>query len=337
MKPLTSSKYKIFSVIIITSLTAIRINCQSATSKCVYVGQCSQICTKQNKCLCIDGFELDQEDSKSCYPTDPNWRIVFNTITTVGYLARGSGSMEWSPEHDSTFDVSVKSLTYDARNEVVYYVCNITALKRDSSHVYIFRTFLEGAFTPFTISYRDLVSPDSVAFDWITGNLYFVDTSLMAIIACENATKDCAAVLERSGLSTGKLISLDPNLGIMFWIELDRNKTAIYRASMDGNYVGAVGLPRYYAINSLAIDQGGKRLYWSEPGDIKIYSADYDGKNLRTLKYGPVSMVRSIDIFGDKLYWMEEVGSGANNKILVQVNYTRNFLMDIISTKNRLF
>ncbi len=55
--------------------------------------------------------------------------------------------------------------------------------------------------------------PMGIAFDWITGNVYFADTKWRLIAVCGYNSTSCAVIIKEPSDASIKDIALHPNLG----------------------------------------------------------------------------------------------------------------------------
>lgn len=57
-----------------------------------------------------------------------------------------------------------------------------------------------------------LLLPEGIAFDWITGNIYFADSNYSHIGVCRNDSSMCAVLIQEA-IDKPRDIALHPNLG----------------------------------------------------------------------------------------------------------------------------
>lgn len=57
-----------------------------------------------------------------------------------------------------------------------------------------------------------MLLPEGIAFDWITGNIYFADSNYSHIGVCRNDTSVCA-VLVQEAIDKPRDIAVHPNQG----------------------------------------------------------------------------------------------------------------------------
>lgn len=319
----------IFQSLVVHWLTSAEL---SPGGVCSYEKGCSQTCTN-GSCACIDGFIMGA-DGKSCMPIDMNWIILFNTKDTLGYLTRNGDGAELQSADDSRYQVQVKSMSFDARNELVYCVVQVSSAISKGTAV-VDRRMLYSQGESVIMNNTDLLSPESVAFDWISGNLYYIATatSLRSIIVCGNATgniiNDCALVLTRPNISTEHSIILSPNFGMMFWVEISDDMTVIQGAGMDGQFIRIIEKSRSSPILGIAVDQGSSRIYWTVEGTLE--SSEFDGTMRRTINLGH-SKVSVFSVFGDKFFWPEKEGK----TLSIQVSWYIHVHVDVITELSKL-
>lgn len=148
-----------------------------------------------------------------------------------------------------------------------------------------------------------LATPEDIAVDWLTGNLYFTDGSLMHIAVCSNDGTHCA-VLVNEDVYNPRSIALLPQQGQMFWSDWGK-KPMISRSQMDGSnamvFVGDdVNWP-----NGITLDWPNDRLYWVDAKLKTIESIGLDGKNRRKVIEGVLKHPYGIAVFENDIYWSD--------------------------------
>ena len=114
------------------------------------------------------------------------------------------------------------------------------------------------------------------------------------------------------GEERGRLVtdfSLDVREGNLYWVELDGDSAAIYRADLDGsNVVGIYKPGGRVAISSLIVDTAGGQIYWREyqwlhgPPLESQKRADLDGSNPENVDF-LLPWGYAFDSAAGKLYW----------------------------------
>lgn len=147
-----------------------------------------------------------------------SWELVFTLSFNddLGYdpeyevgKAHLSNNQSWIENLTPNISFAeVFSATTDVKNNLVYW----TASEKGQTVVY--RSVLSW---PLPVIKQIFVNTgiyeaNGISYDWITGNIYFIDSKTRQIIVCPpiNATR-CAVVLE--DFSVPSKIALDPNRG----------------------------------------------------------------------------------------------------------------------------
>lgn len=321
------------TLLVITSVLLLCVLAQSSPqlqSSCSEFGQCSQVCKSDNSgCSCITGFTI-ADNKKSCIPTvDPNLKIIFGGDKWIGVIERDENGTEYTEKifpretENSTYsDFSVRGVTYDVRRRLIFWTDDgsQTTPRYSGSRANrppkirpVYRTSLDSPTEPETMFSITVMNPNGIAFDWITGNLYFTDIGLKQIIACRtDVWNKCAVIVsQRHGLTRPMDVVLHPNLGIMFWTE-DHDPAGIFRAGMDGSSVQPIITSDIKDPMGITVDQGGARIYWADWNFHRIDSANFDGSGRRVITASTNGV--SLDILGDTLIW-----SDRSSPALIQV------------------
>lgn len=286
---------------------------------CSEIHQCSQICrNNRSECACIDGFTLG-ESGKSCIPSvDPQLHILFGGAQFLGRIDRdsfgGKHTRMLLPENYQTYSkFVVKSLTYDARKETIYWIGSRNTTESSSGSAnpelsnlnrFIFRSSISRIEQPKQLLTVIHITPSDIAYDWITGNLYFTDATLRQIIACRTDAQNMCALIagETQGVSRPMSIALHPNLGIMFWTE-NGEPARIFRAGLDGSSGRPIVKSEVVEPMGITIDQGAARIYWADWFYLHIMSSDFNGDKIRVVTAS--SYGARLDILGDTLVWSD--------------------------------
>eukprot|EP00118_Oscarella_pearsei_P008228 m.41639 g.41639 ORF g.41639 m.41639 type:complete len:859 (+) comp33209_c0_seq3:2643-5219(+) len=130
--------------------------------------------------------------------------------------------------------------------------------------------------------------PTAVAFDWMGGNLFYVDKSLKEIGVCrvnvaEVGQQNCKLIF-RSDLGSPTSVAVDPASGYIYWTDSDIKFNRIERSFMsgDGREVivtgGGIDSPR-----TVALDLVNRKLYWTEYHSNEIGVSNLDGSRRSVL------------------------------------------------------
>ncbi|KPM05640.1 low-density lipoprotein receptor-related protein 6-like protein [Sarcoptes scabiei] len=156
----------------------------------------------------------------------------------------------------------------------------------------------------FDVITTGIESPESLACDWITKKLYWVDSETNHIDV-SNYDGSHRTVLFWKDLDQPRTIVLVPSDGIMFWSDWGETPK-IEKASMDGNHStreiiikNNISWP-----NGLTVDYVTKTLYFADAKLGYISSCDFEGRNFKTV-VSNVSQIFALTLTGNILYWTE--------------------------------
>ena len=286
--------------------------------ECENYGTCDQKCMNtagSYMCSCQTGYEF-HEDKNICKAEGGEALMVFSIKSEIRAIYL-----------DSEVYFSV---TRDLQHAV--------AVSLDANYVYwsdikdgdeaIFRSLEDGSEQEIIVT-TGLSSPDEIAVDWITGNIYFTDSGYMHIGVCNKDGTYCTIIIkDRNEKPRG--LALLPSSGIMYWTEWGSN-SRILMGGMDGRNGSALITENLEWPNSLTIDYANNRLYWVDSKLKVIESIRLDGSDRRTILHGIAKRPFSIAVFENKLYWSDWISNtiqscdkftGKDWKILAHTNST---------------
>ncbi|XP_015186771.1 PREDICTED: vitellogenin receptor isoform X2 [Polistes dominula] len=271
-------------------------------NECELFGSCSQHCMNNAgsyTCSCDLGYEL-QEDKRSCKAKDFEALMVLASKTEIrGYNLESKFYYMIHKNLKQAVGVAIDS-------EYIYW----TDIYHGESA--IFRSDQLG-YNKTVIVTAGVGVPEDVAADWITGNIYFTDSSYQHIAVCNKDGAYCTALIHKN-IDKPRSIVLSPKLGLMYWSNYDFNPH-IAMASMDGqNHVKFVKDNIEWP-GGLAIDDPNGRLYWIDSKLHKIESIRLDGRDRRTILVDMIENPFSVAIYENMLYW-----SDRNSKSVMACN-----------------
>ncbi|XP_043283845.1 vitellogenin receptor-like [Venturia canescens] len=177
------------------------------------------------------------------------------------------------------------------------------------------------------IADKGLVTPEELAVDWVTGNIYFMDSSEKYMGVCTDDGSYVIKILNRTTDAPGGLV-LNPKKGEMFWSDYGENP-AIWQAGMDGSERKTILTEDLGWPKDLAIDYTEERLYWIDSKLKTVESMSLDGTDRQRLLQKTGKRLHSIAIFRDKLYWSDwekntiesmDLATGDNRKVIVKAS-----------------
>lgn len=268
---------------------------------------CSQICRNNYgsfSCSCVSGY-LSPDNGTTC---KANSEIVPHLIFSDRY------SIAYSDLKGHSSNLRVDNLTnaigldFDWQDNCIYWTevhqlgssikkaCatdrNDTLIK-PSSIVQIHTNLIQ--------------SPDGLAVDWFTKNIYWSDKGRVTI-EVSKMDGSFRRILLRKELQTPRAIALDPSEGYMYWTDWGENPY-IGKAGMDGSKPirlidESLGWP-----NALTIDYITREIFWADAKEDYISVANLDGTRRQIIVHKGnsrhISKVFAITMFEDYIYWTD--------------------------------
>ncbi|KAJ8941717.1 hypothetical protein NQ318_023313 [Aromia moschata] len=288
-------------------------------NECEHYGICDQKCHNtagSYECYCDKNYQL-QDDKKTCKAERGEAMMVFSSQTEIRAL----------------------TLTSNAYFPIAKRLKQVIGVDYDGHHVYwtniygeqesIVRSTEDGSEREVLVT-SGLGSPEDLAVDWLTGNIYFTDAEKRHIGVCTNDASHCT-VLVNKDIRKPRGIALNVAEGDMYWTDWGKPAEIAY-SLMDGSndtsfvsedihwrtyimtskaaqqenrpshlavrVVCVTGHPRRHHKHPYAIAVFENRLYWSDRVTRSIQSCDkFTGKNHHTLIREPKEYIYDLSIF----------------------------------------
>lgn len=143
---------------------------------------------------------------------DNAWTLLFASSTTIFSLIGDDNTLT---DQQQLLNVTrndfgnFQHLATDARNNIVYWTD--IALGQEG----VYKISIDGTGEPNVVVDTGVFYPEGIAFDWIRGNIYFVDKLLGYIAVCSLNPTRCAVVVQITRFGENKIsaIALHPNHG----------------------------------------------------------------------------------------------------------------------------
>lgn len=287
-------------------------------NECENYGTCDQQCTNipgSYLCSCQDNYTLSN-DNRSCKAEGGEALMIFSVGSEIQGLYV-----------DSNVRYVLKRNVQNAA--VVSFDANFVYWSDIQSGKEAIIRSLEDELEQEVVVASGLISPEDIAIDWVTHNIYFTDSHLMRIGVCNDNGTYCTAVVKDTNDKPRGLVLL-PLTGIMYWTEWSIN-SSILAAGMDGKNSSVIVSENLECPHSLTIDYANTRLYWIDSKLKLIESIYLDGSDRRTILEGISKTPFSLAVFEDKLYWSDKASktiqscnkfTGKDWKIVVETNST---------------
>ncbi|CAH1789469.1 unnamed protein product [Owenia fusiformis] len=270
-------------------------------NECTIWGVCDQWCTNMANtfnCSCVDGYTNDP-GTGTCRADDRDTAKVYfaqkEKIQQIG-LTGGIPTQVVSATSVVSFDLHIQ------KQKVVWL---------DDSTKKIYTASSANGQDKREISPQSLTAPRTIAVDWITDNIYFIDKTGRRInLITWDGTHQRNIITDNLGIPGG--LALDPTTGYMFltcgestgnaW-----NKPRIERALMDGSIRHTIVSKKILEPVSLSIDFVNLRIYWADARHDMIETVDYFGQNRRTVISGSLNIPHSYDMsmFENMVFWAD--------------------------------
>ncbi|XP_053453877.1 low-density lipoprotein receptor-related protein 2 [Nycticebus coucang] len=240
-------------------------------------GGCEQICVLSHRtdndglgyrCKCTFGFQLDA-DGLHCVAVQSF--LLFSSQRTVRGIP-----FSLSTQEDVMVPVTGSSsffvgIDFDARNSTIFF--------SDISEHSIFEQKIDGTGREILVPNR-VENVESLAFDWISRNLYWIDSHYKSVSVMRLADKSRRTIVPL--LSNPRSVVVHPVAGYIFFSDWFR-PAKIMRAWSDGSHLLPIVNTTLGWPNGLAIDWDALRLYWVDAFFDKIEHCTFDGLDRRRL------------------------------------------------------
>ncbi|KAF5897937.1 low-density lipoprotein receptor-related protein 2-like isoform X5, partial [Clarias magur] len=266
-------------------------------------------------CQCPPGFILEPDGSSCKTPKEPSLLAsVQYEVIFMGLRSRNIQALL------PTGQKPIFSLDYDLKVQHVFWAC----LEEESIKYAIrgekgqIKTLVKG------------VKSDSIAIDWLAGNLYWVDALAGQILAVRISDRivrrqNFTVILDED-LEQPRSLVLLPQKGIMLWSEIGK-ESQIERAGMDGSERRVLLSHGLHWPVAIAVDIMTDRIYWADEKLKCIGSATMNGEDVKLLPLAATSSPFSVAVFNDMVYWADTQGraihgahkiTGKNKKVILK-------------------
>lgn len=282
-------------------------------NECSEYGVCSQGCSNTNQghqCTCAKGFQL-QRDERTCVATGNDSVLVYSTQKKVKTINLNTDYSQLVQKTRQAIGVSFDGNSFywteisEGKESLVKY--SPSSRKKE------------------VLLTAGLESPENLAVDWLTGNIYFTDAGRAHIAICTNTGLYCTQLVNMNQMQHPRGIVLHPTESLMFWSDWGL-EAHIGVAFMDGTgpkiLINDVSWP-----NGLALDWPNARIYWVDAKLQTIESATITGSDRRKVIDDIVKHPFGLAVFQDRIYWSDwetlsiescDKFTGKNHRTLVQ-------------------
>lgn len=272
-----------------------KITCEDL-DECNPAGICSQTCTNTKGsyyCSCASGYTLEP-DKHSCkaYNHSAAYLIISNRHSILIADLKDQGL-----ERIPIIVENVVATTSNMHTGTIFWsdmkLKKISKVDKGTDPVEIISTGL------------DLV--EGLAYDWIGGNIYWLDSKLNSIeVAKENGSNRIVLVKENITQPRGMCLDPSPGARWLFWTDWGENPR-IERIGMDGTNRSIIINTKIYWPNGLTLDTATQRVYFADSKLDYIDFCYYNGTGRQNVLAGSHYLLHphSLTLFEDTLYWTD--------------------------------
>ncbi|XP_046659437.1 low-density lipoprotein receptor-related protein 2 [Homalodisca vitripennis] len=271
------------------------VTCQDL-DECSPPGVCSQQCTNTKGsylCTCQPGYVLER-DNHTCKALNHSaaFLIISNRHSILIADLKDQGL-----ERVPIIVENVVATTSNMHTGTIFWsdmkLKKISRLDRGSEPQVVISTGL------------DLV--EGLAYDWVGGNLYWLDSRLNSIeVATENGSNRVVLLKENITQPRGMMLDPSPNARWLFWTDWGENPR-IERVGMDGSNRSTIISTKIYWPNGLTLDIANQRVYFADSKLDFIDFCNYNGSGRQQVVAGSHYLLHphSITLFEDTIYWTD--------------------------------
>ncbi|XP_033760682.1 low-density lipoprotein receptor-related protein 4-like [Pecten maximus] len=119
----------------------------------------------------------------------------------------------------------------------------------------------------------------SIAYDWVSGNMYWTDGffNWIAVQPVDTTDRSMYRVIIQDDIETPRAMALDSQAGYIFWFDTPTSGHRIERAQMDGTSRIPIVTTSLLILEDIETDTVERRLYWTDRWRNSIESSMYDG------------------------------------------------------------
>lgn len=265
-------------------------------NECEPPGLCSQNCVNTKGsyyCSCVNGYDLEP-NKHSCKAVNHSAAfLVISNRHSILVADLKEQSLERVP-------IVVENVVATASN-----MHTGTIFWSDMKLKKIAR--LDRQSEPKDVISNGLDLVEGLAYDWVGGNIYWLDSRLNTIeVARENGSDRMVLLKENITQPRGMCLDPAPSARWLFWTDWGENPR-IERVGMDGTNRSVVISTKIYWPNGLTLDVATQRIYFADSKLDFIDFCYYNGSGRQQVLAGSHYLLHphSLTLFEDKLYWTD--------------------------------
>ncbi|XKL62898.1 hypothetical protein PGB90_002731 [Kerria lacca] len=257
-------------------------------------GNCEQFCIykPENHSFCMCQIEYELDGNGRCIMSG-----AFLLLFSNSFIRKVSISNTLSSDVLPISKIKlISALDMDINNKRLYWA--------DNKAKNIKRAFLNGSKIEDIVGFG-ILSPESLAIDWLASNLYWADAGTKRIEVTKLDGRYRRTLFWKN-LTEPRNLILDPREGYMFWSDWKAGNGNIVKATMDGSNKDSI-ISSTGRVNGLTIDYGQRNLYWTlfENEISSIQMCDVNGQNRRKIISNNAFKPYSVAQNQDYIYWTD--------------------------------
>ncbi|XP_064121496.1 nidogen-like isoform X3 [Macrobrachium nipponense] len=223
-------------------------------------------------CKCLDGFTGDGYTCQEA-PDHEKYLLLINQGLSVLRMPSDPRSGAGFPIHVEPFMTAVGA-DVDCLAGRYYWTDVRSSSIRSSKY--------DGRERKPVISGGNIGSPEDVAVDWVSGNVYWTDSE-NDVVAVASIKKGKIRTVVKGDLVNPRGIAVHPGRGLLFWSDWNREGAKIEVSGLDGSHRRKLVEKDIMLPNSLVIDYDLENLCWADAGTHKIECVNLDGNERRVV------------------------------------------------------
>ncbi|XP_070547805.1 sortilin-related receptor-like [Ptychodera flava] len=243
--------------------------------------------------MCHGGLENRYEaDQVSCPVAEKPEFLLYAMRTEIRRYILGENREETLPLRGLQNAIAVD---FDYDDNCVYWA--------DMIQDAIKRMCLDGSGEHETIVSGRLDTVESIVYDWLAENIYWVDSGTKKIeVARKTGLHRRELFTESNSLDNPRALTIDPLRGYMYWTDWG-DQPHIRKGHMDGGRSDIIIDDNIHWPNGIIIDHQTQRLYWTDAYFDRIETANLDGSGRQVLLNEDIPHPYAIGVYKNHIYW----------------------------------
>ncbi|XP_012137362.2 nidogen isoform X2 [Megachile rotundata] len=270
-----------------------QLSCRHNPTLCSPDATCVAAGSNQFACVCNEGYTGDGNNCKPRPKHEANFLLVNQGMATLRIPFTVTHDNPGSPIYIEYSQMAI-AIDIDCTNGKAY--------SSDITGNRIIELAYNGSMADTFL--RKVSSPEGLAVDWVSRNIFWTDSSKTTVEVANLETKK-RKVLVSDGLVNPRGIAVHPYRGKIFWSDWNRASPKLEWANEDGSGRAIflqgdfVKLP-----NSLSIDWATDELCWADAGTFTISCMEIDSREINVVA-NELTYPFGLAISHQNYYWTD--------------------------------